>query len=380
MWRKTSILTKSVIVILAIAMIAGCSGGEQAPVEETPEAFDFTPIVSATGVVTPETWSTISIKTAGIIEEVLVEEGDLVEVDQLLIQLKGDEDIQALVTAARLELISAQQALDALYDNADIYLANSFRAVNEANNEVRDARYQLDNFIVSTRLSGYSALQAVEETRKKLDAAQAEYEPFKYKSELNKTREDLKEKLDDAQAEYDEAVRWLTYELRVQEAEARLKKALEDYEVLKDGPDPDDIALAEARLANAQASVASAEAKLADLQVKALFAGTIGDIYVRVGEWVSPGQPILVLADLSRLRVETTDLNEIDVARVRVDDPVDVTFDALPDVAVGGKVRMIAPKASEGSGVNYTVIIDLDEIPEALKWGMTAFVDIEVSD
>lgn len=380
MCRKSTLLSKFLLVILVMALVAGCSGGEQEPVETTPQAFDYSPVVSATGVVTPETWSTISIKTAGIIDEVLVEEGDQVEKDQLLVQLKGDEDFQAMATAARLELISAQQALDTLYDNADIQRANSFRAVNDANNEVRDARYQLDNFIVSTRLSGFNVLQAVEETRKALEAAQAEYEPYKYKSELNKTREDLKEKVDDAQADYDEAVRWLTYELRVQEAEARLKKALEDYEVLKDGPDPDDIALAEARLDNAKASLASAEARLADLQVKALFAGAVAEVYVRVGEWVSPGQPILVLADLNHLRVETTDLNEIDVARVRTGDTVKVTFDALPDVVVNGKVRKIAPKASQGSGVNYTVVIELDTIPEALKWGMTAFVDIEVSD
>jgi multidrug efflux pump subunit AcrA (membrane-fusion protein) len=86
----------------------------------------------------------------------------------------------------------------------------------------------------------------------------------------------------------------------------------------------------------------------------------------------------LILADLENLRVETTDLNEIDAARVQVADPVIVTFDALPDVVVNGTVDSIAPKASAGSGVNYTVIILLDEIPEQLRWDMTAFVDIQV--
>jgi hypothetical protein len=32
-----------------------------------------------------------------------------------------------------------------------------------------------------------------------------------------------------------------------------------------------------------------------------------------------------------------------------------------------------------GAGVNYTVIIDLEQVPSALRWGMTAFVDIEGS-
>jgi multidrug efflux pump subunit AcrA (membrane-fusion protein) len=76
--------------------------------------------------------------------------------------------------------------------------------------------------------------------------------------------------------------------------------------------------------------------------------------------------------------VETTDLNEIDVARLTIGDPAAVTFDAIPNVTVNGKVARIASKASEGSGVNYTVVVSLDNIPEKLLWGMTAFVDIEI--
>jgi multidrug efflux pump subunit AcrA (membrane-fusion protein) len=83
------------------------------------------------------------------------------------------------------------------------------------------------------------------------------------------------------------------------------------------------------------------------------------------------------LADLEHLRVETTDLSEVDIAQVAVGDLVAVTFDALPDVEVAGQVTRIAPKADEGSGVNYKVIVELDEIPAQLRWGMTAFVDIE---
>ena len=89
---------------------------------------------------------------------------------------------------------------------------------------------------------------------------------------------------------------------------------------------------------------------------------------------------MLVTADLADLQVETTDLNEIDAARVKVGNPVVVTFDALPGVEVKGTVKSIAPKASEGSGVNYTAIVVLEELPTLLRWGMTAFLDIEVGD
>jgi len=55
-----------------------------------------------------------------------------------------------------------------------------------------------------------------------------------------------------------------------------------------------------------------------------------------------------------------------------------VTFDAIPGVEINGRVVRIAPKSDEGAGVNYKVVIELEDIPEKILWGMTAFVDIGV--
>jgi len=52
----------------------------------------------------------------------------------------------------------------------------------------------------------------------------------------------------------------------------------------------------------------------------------------------------------------------------------------LPDVRLQGLVENIAARSSEGSGVNYTVTIIMDDFPEELRWGMTAFVDIKVDE
>ena len=136
--------------------------------------------------------------------------------------------------------------------------------------------------------------------------------------------------------------------------------------------------LAEVRLENAKAAMAAAEAQLEDLELRAPFSGTISDLNVRKGEWVIPGQTILLIADLTNLQIETTDLNEIDAARVKVNDPVAITFDALPGVEVKGTITSVSPKSAEGSGVNYTVVIKMDELPGLLRWGMTAFADIRV--
>ena len=129
---------------------------------------------------------------------------------------------------------------------------------------------------------------------------------------------------------------------------------------------------------NGRSQLAAAQAALADLELAAPFAGVVSELHINPSEWVSPGQPVLLIADLAHLQVETTDLGEIDVAQIVVGDIVIVTYDALPDVVAEGTISRIAPKASEGSGVNYTVVIDLHEIPAALRWGMTAFVDVEL--
>ena len=80
------------------------------------------------------------------------------------------------------------------------------------------------------------------------------------------------------------------------------------------------------------------------------------------------------------MRVETTDLNEIDVVQIEVGDLVTLTFDAIPGQEFSGTVSQISPKATEGLGVNYTVIIELDDIPDDARWGMTVFVDINVGN
>jgi multidrug resistance efflux pump len=113
--------------------------------------------------------------------------------------------------------------------------------------------------------------------------------------------------------------------------------------------------------------------------VKAPYAGTVGQVSVRNGEFVAPGQPLIIMGDLKTLWVETTDLNEIDVGQIEEGQTVVLTFDALPDHIINGKITRISPMAEPGGlGVNYTAIIEMETVPLDVRWGMTAFVDIEI--
>jgi multidrug resistance efflux pump len=161
-------------------------------------------------------------------------------------------------------------------------------------------------------------------------------------------------------------------------AEAQIVIAEQEYRLVESGANPELVELARARLESAEAAVAAAEKALADNSLAAPYSGMVTTVHVRENEWVGPGQPLMLIADLSTLQIETTDLSEIDVPQVAVGAPVVVFFDALPELMINGTVTRIAQKASEGAGVNYTVIVELETIPEQIRWGMTAFLDIEI--
>lgn len=121
----------------------------------------------------------------------------------------------------------------------------------------------------------------------------------------------------------------------------------------------------------------SAAASLAQGTLLAPFDGIVVDVQAIPGEAVQSGQVVLVLADLQRLQIETTDLSERDITRVKIDQDVDVYIEAL-DITVTGKVVRISPRAETvGGDVVFPVTIELDEQPDGLLWGMTAEVEIK---
>jgi len=163
-------------------------------------------------------------------------------------------------------------------------------------------------------------------------------------------------------------------------ARSAVASALANLSRLEDAEANDqDIDVANKAVAAAQASLAAAQSNLEATQLRAPFSGVIVDVFLKEDVAAAPNQPVILLAALSKLLVNTTDMSEVDVARVQIGDPAKVVFDALPDVSVKGSVARIALRPEAGAGVYYTVTIQLAEIPAGLRWGMSAFVEIEVS-
>lgn len=386
------------VLLAGMLLLTACEmtlpGQAEPTATPAPLVEDFTPVVSATGKLIPAEEVTLSMKTSGVVAEVLASEDDLVPAEQILVRLEGTETLEAAIAAARFEVVSAEQALDALYDDPELAQAQSQQAIVNAEQAIEDAERRLNNLnrtaVQADIDQAYANMILAQD---QLDKAEEDYEPYEDKPEDDLTRANYLSRLAQAQKDYDATVRLynaltgLGDDLDIAEAEsdlalaqAQLAVAQREYEILQDGPDPDDVAVAEARLKNAQAQLSAAEAALDDLLLTAPFDGTIGNLNIHTGEWVAPGQPVILLADLNHLQVETTDLNEIDVAQIAIGHAATITFDALPDAVVNGTVVRIAPKDAEGSGVNYPVVIELDEVPAGLRWGMTAFVDIEIGE
>jgi multidrug efflux pump subunit AcrA (membrane-fusion protein) len=168
---------------------------------------------------------------------------------------------------------------------------------------------------------------------------------------------------------------------QVDVAGAQVQQAQAQLDILKAGSRQEDIAAAEANVAEATAGLAAAKNLLDDATLKALFDGTVGAVLVDEGELAQPGYAAVTLGDLSLFRAETEDLSEVDVSRVQVGQRVAVTVDALEGRVIPGTVSRIAPVATERRGDTvYKVSVDLDATSnEKLRWGMSAYVEIDTA-
>ena len=139
----------------------------------------------------------------------------------------------------------------------------------------------------------------------------------------------------------------------------------------------------------AKIELSSALDKLRYTRVVAPLDGTVLELNIKKGEVVTPGiqqtldgQPLLTIGDLSTLLVRC-DLNQIDIARIRLEQSVELTFDAIPDQTFQARVTKIAPaavKAKDQDVEMFPVEATLDVAPAAIKAGMTADVKFKVAE
>ncbi len=443
---RTQLLSLGLVLVL----LAGCAPTAQ-PTDQAPPPVLDDGLVVAEGRLEPDEHAVLSFATGGQVAEILVAEGERVEAGQELARLTNRESLLASVVQAEQAVLDAQEALDALRENAaleraqvaqqlaqtnkdldraertlrttqnpdiayyedqlqraeDAYrtavenqeiatltdVADGLRAAQDrydvANDVLNDVRAELQKYPGADRVFSAAAGTFVkpEDAQREFDEASESLRAWQLRYEQAQRGnaqavEDLQEQVDDARANLDRARDPRDLDVQIARAEvdlltARAADLQTRLDKLADGPDPDQLALAEARLAAARASLDAATTALSNTVLVAPIAGTVADVRLKVGEQIGPGAPAVIVAGFERWVVRTNNLTESQVVDIAVGQSATVTLDALPDVTLTGTIRSISDTFTDNRGdVTYEVVIALEGVPEQARWGMTAQVDV----
>jgi len=338
----------------------------------------LTATVGATGIVRSNQSGLLVWKTSGTVADIKVKIGDQISDGQVLASLKSGSLPQAVILAQS-DLINAQKALRNLRDSETTH----FQA-EQALISARKAIVETERALLSFTSDAYQdkidkAQEKVIDAQDELEKAQEDFDQYQDLDPENQKYKDAQDSLQEAQDTYDEAVRQsdlLGYDkdlanISVDLAKARLADAEREVERLKNGPDPDDVAALEARIQAAQAA-------LDVVDLKATFAGQVTDVMNKTGDQVSPGFSAFRVDDLSMLLVDVR-VSEVDVNRIEVGQPATLIFDAILGSEYKGTVKEVAEVGTSLQGVvEFVVTVELTDVDENVKAGMTAAVNIVV--
>jgi len=341
---------------------------------------DITLTASGAGSITPATQISLGFEDNGTLIELLVEVGDKVEKGQVMARSQTNqtqESIDASIAEAVLSILNAQKKLDELHATAGISRTNAMTDITTYAQKVRDAQYTLENYTMPTYLQGMDAIDALDLMKSNLDAASAAFQPYRLYSADNPVREELLADLAEAQSAYDAAVKRLDYEIVLQVAQANLEKARLEYDKYNDGPAADELAIANAELANAKAKLALAQQAQAVEELISPMDATVMSIAASVGEALGSAS-VITLANLEQPMLEVY-LDESDLDKAVVGYATQIIFDALPDKVFSGKIVAVDPSLSSVSNVKAVrVLVQMDDtdLDVNLPIGLNASVDV----
>lgn len=348
---------------LSAVLLTAC-GATATP---TPAATAPANEVVAEGHITPNADVQLTFPVGGQVAEIPVSQGQQVAKGDVLVRL-GNQD------AAKAELLADQQAYDVFMRTVNESSSLAWEAYQKAQVAREQAQRNWERVPVNSLLDQiktaedklHDKMTAITDAQSALsfDVDLRPDNPLRRKDEASLRQaeadyniiirqiEDMQHQIDGPRAALDAAV--------AAEAEAQ-----RTYNLSKAGPDPDQKDLLAAKLAAAQEAYD-------DFELKAPFAGIVTDVNTTVGELLGPGKYAIQMADMSQWFVETSDLTELEVVKVKQGQAVQVAPDALPGVTLTGKVVSISQSSKvQGGDVLYTVKIKLDDSNPQLRWGMT---------
>jgi HlyD family secretion protein len=380
--------------------------------------------VSATGAIEPRTLTSLSFLGNGNLAKIFVKRGDKVNAGQTLAQLdtasldlqlqQAEANLAATEAAlaklkigpsdtarasAEANLASAQAAYDALQKPAASSVASAQANVNSAlaqynrvlkpdATEMAIAKADVDKALAALNQAqaaydriGGASNPFIAQTAQALQLQTATLDYQKalnaYTGKFNPTDALLKAALAQVQQAKDALARLQPTQENLAQAQAQIKQAQDTLAHLT--ATPEDLAQAEAQVAASRAARDLAKQRLSEALLIAPVQGTIITLDLAQGEFVQAGHPVITIADLDKLEIKLS-IDETDIPRVQLGQPVLLDLDAFPGQQVQGVVREIAPAATTLQGVvNYDVRIDVTSNDVPIKAGMTANANVQVA-
>ena len=362
---KKKLLTIIALLIIFSLALAAC--GNQPTATPAPVDTVSSNEVVAEGRLEPIHGANLSFQVRGVVEQVLVNEGDSVKQGDVLVRLTNAGGAEA-------QVVIAQNAYDTLLRNESGDRAKFWEAYMDAQIVRGKAEKKWDDLNVDNIEDTIDDRKAtVEDRQKDLKDAQEDFDKYKDLDEDNSSRKDAKDDLDRAQEDLNQARRNLEDETRKRDevraaydaALAAEAEAKHQYEISLDGPNADQLALAKANLD-------AAKDTLSNYVITAPFDGVVADVNVKVGEQVTAETRAASVADFSQWIIETTDVTELEVVKLSPGQNVALVPDALPALTLKGTITEISQAyIQQGGDILYTVRIAVKDEDPRLKWGMT---------
>jgi len=367
------------------------------------------------------TQAAVVAEMGGRVIELTADEGDAVQAGQVLARLDdavlqvGVKQAQAAVSAAEANLAQVKAgtrseeiaAAQAALTQAQAERDGAAATFKDAGNMLKNPQ-QLLAQIDAARAGAKLAEQAVAAAKSKLAEARwwrdfYDDDKGRHKS-LDKQIAIAQSNLDAAQAQLDGANAQVNALLAMRGApvmlQAQVNTALSGYSMtvasvavasaalteLKAGPTPEEIALAEAQLHQAQAALKLAQAYQTRAELSAPLTGLVASRSVHVGETVQPGAVLMTVSNLDEVTLVVY-VPQTQLPRVQIGAPVQVLVDAYPEQTFTGQVSFIARQAqfaardiqeqADRANVVFAVKIRLSNADHRLKAGMNADAVIE---
>ena len=392
-------MKKTIIIILILAVIGtgiyfGVRYAQNNAAKNMASSFqtvtvsrgNLTAIVGATGTVRANQTALVNWQTNGQIDVINYDLGDIVKADSILASLKKSSLSQSIILTEA-DLVTAKRNLETLKNSevaqaqAQANLANLSDALEKAKTRRASKEYTRasQNTIDAAYANYIVAKDFAKEWEKRYDNVDHLPEDDPMRASAFSEWAAAKAKMATAEANWRYA-QGLPGESEIEIAEGNLvlaqaqyEDALREWERLKDGPDPDDIAAAEARIAAIEATVDM-------INSRAPFDGTITEIRSKRGDQITPGAISFRIDDLSHLLVDV-EIPEIDINSLKIGMPARISFDAIGEKEYEGIITQVAQVANITAGiVNFTVTLELTNPDDLVRPGMTAAVNIIVSE